>query len=83
MLKAYIAPDETDGGLRFSVFLDDLADIHENSPAFETLTEAVKWALEQTDFVIARQLTGPYYWCGRGPKPSDIEAPPANGLDQA
>ena len=76
VLKAYIAPDETDGGVRFSVFLDDLAEVHENSPPFESLTEAVRWALGRTDFVIARQLTGPYYWYGRGLKPSDIEAPP-------
>ena len=81
MLKAYIAPYETDVGLRFSVFLDDLAGIHENSAAFVTLSEAVRWALERTDFVIARQSTGPYYWYGRGRKPSDIEPPPARGVD--
>jgi len=82
VLKAYIAPHETDDGLRFSVFLDDLARIHENSPAFATLFEAVTWALERTDFVIARQSTGPYYWYGRGSKPSDIEPPPTGGVDQ-
>jgi hypothetical protein len=82
VLKAFIAPDETDHGFRYSVFLDDLAGIHENSPAFETLSEAVTWALGWTDFVIARQSTGPYYWYGRGHKPSDIEQPPARGVDQ-
>jgi hypothetical protein len=82
VLKAYVAPHETDGGFRYSVFLDDLAKIHENSPEFETLSEAVKWALERTDFVIARQSAGPYYWYGRGRKPSDIEPPPARGVDQ-
>ncbi len=82
MLKAYIAPHETDEGFRFSVFIDDLYGVHENSPALETLSEAVTWALERTDFVIARQSIGPYYWYGRGRKPSDIEPPPALGTDQ-
>jgi hypothetical protein len=82
VLKAYIAPYETGDGFRYSVFVDDLAEIHENSPAFETLSEAVIWALERTDFVIARQSTGPYYWYGRGDIPSDIEPPPARGVDQ-
>ena len=81
MLKAYIAPHETNNGFRYSVFLDDHGGIHENSPELETLSEAVSWALERTDFVIARQSTGPYYWYGRGPKPPDIE-PPARGVDQ-
>lgn len=80
MLKAYIAPYEADDGFRYSVFLDVLAGFHENSPAFERLSEAVTWALERTDFVIARQSTGPYLWYGRGGTPSDIE-PPAQGLD--
>lgn len=44
MLKAYIAPHKTDVGFRYSVFLDDLAGIHENSPSIETLFEAVTWA---------------------------------------
>jgi hypothetical protein len=82
VLKAYIAPHETDEGFRFSAFLDDLAGIHENSPEFETLPEAVTWALERTDFVIARQSIGPYYWYGRGHKPSDIEPPPTRGMNQ-
>ena len=76
MLKAFIAPHETDERVWFSVFLDDLAGIQEDSPAFETLSEAVTWALERTNFVIARQSTGPYYWYGRGRMPKDIEAPP-------
>lgn len=82
MLKAFIAPHETDDGRRYSAFLDDLAEIHENSPAFETMSEAVGWALERTDFVIARESTGPYYWYGRGRTPSDIELPPASGVDE-
>ena len=81
MLKAYIAPHETDDGVRYSVFVDDLGRSHENSPAFETLSEAVIWALERTDFVIARQSTGPYYWYGRGRIPPDIEPPPARGVE--
>lgn len=82
MLKAYIAPHETDDGNRYSVFLDDLAGIHEYSPEFGTLSEAVTWAHDWTDFVIARESIGPYYWYGRGLKPSDIEPPPAHGVDQ-
>ena len=82
MLKAYIAPHETDEGFRFSAFLADLAGIRESSPEFETLSQAVTWALERTDFVIARQSTGPYYWYGRGHKPSDIERPPTRGESQ-
>lgn len=82
VLKAYIATHETDDRSRYSVFLDDFAGFHGNSPAFETLSEAVTWALERTDFVIARQSTGPYYWYGRGRKPSDIQRPPTLGVDQ-
>jgi hypothetical protein len=76
VLKAYIAPHETDEGFQYSVFVDHPDGGHEFSPALETLSEAVTWALERTDFVIARQSSGPYYWFGRGRIPPDIEPPP-------
>jgi hypothetical protein len=76
VLKAYVAPNGTKAPLLYSVFVDDLDGGHEMSPALETMSEAVAWALERTDFVIARQATGPYFWYGRGRMPSDIEPPP-------
>ena len=76
MLKAYVAPFGTDEPFLYSIFVDHLDGGHELSPAFETLSEAITWALERTDFVIARQSTGPYYWYGRGHMPPDIEPRP-------
>ncbi len=81
MLRAYIAPFETNGVIRYSVFLDDLAGMHENAIDVESLADAVTWALNRTDFVVARGSLGPYCWYGRGRKPSDIELPPARGVD--
>ena len=82
MLKAYIAPHETDEGIRYSAFLDDLTGVHEDSPEFESLSETVVWAFERTDFVVARQTNGPYYWCGRGHGPSDVQPPSDRGEDK-
>lgn len=76
MLKAYVAPHGEDESLKYSVFVDHPDGGYELSPEFESLSEAITWALERTDFVIARQSTGPYCWYGRGHTPPDIQLPP-------
>jgi hypothetical protein len=76
MLKAYVAPYGTDEPVQYSVFVDHPDGSHELSPVLETLSKAITWALERTDFVIARPSSGPYYWYGRGRMPPDIEPPP-------
>jgi hypothetical protein len=42
------------------------------SPEFETLAEVVGWALERTDFVVARDVGTPYFWAGVGDPPFDL-----------
>jgi DNA-binding Xre family transcriptional regulator len=42
------------------------------SPEFETLAEVVGWALERTDFVVARDVGTPYFWAGVGDPPLDL-----------
>jgi hypothetical protein len=76
MIKAYVAPHGEEEPYHYSVFADHPDGGYELSPEFESLSEAITWALERTDFVIARQSTGPYYWYGRGRMPPDIELPP-------
>jgi hypothetical protein len=76
MLKAYVAPHGEDEPFLYSVFVDHPDGSYELSPEFGSPSEAIVWALERTDFVIARESTGPYYWYGRGRIPSDIESPP-------
>jgi hypothetical protein len=73
--RAYIAPHGMNESNQYSVMVDQPDGGFELSPAFDTLSDAVTWALERTDFVIARGSTGPYYWYGRGPMPPDISAP--------
>jgi hypothetical protein len=73
--RAYIAPHQSDVE-QYSVLVDQPDGGFELSPDFETLPDAVAWALQRTDFVVARGSSGPYYWYGRGPKPSDVAAPP-------
>ncbi len=74
--KAYIAPDNFDEPLRFSGYVEQPDGRLEFSPTFESLSTALAWARDRTDFVIARGVSGPYYWYGVGPSPRDITAPP-------
>jgi hypothetical protein len=76
IVKAYIAPENIDEPLRLSGYVDRLDRNLEFSPVFDALLEAVDWARERTDFVIARGVSGGYLWYGSGPKPPDIAAPP-------
>ena len=61
VLKAYVAPHGVDEPFLYSVFVDHSDGGYELSPEFESLSEAIAWAVERTDFVIARGSTGPYY----------------------
>ena len=73
--KAYIAPENIDEPLRYSGHVEQPDGSFEFSPVFDGLLEAVAWARERTDFVIARAVSGGYLWYGVGPKPPDIVAP--------
>ncbi|MGC1238471.1 MAG: helix-turn-helix transcriptional regulator [Acidimicrobiales bacterium] len=42
------------------------------SPEFATLDEAIGWALERTDFVVARDIGTPYFWAGVGDPPDGL-----------
>ena len=74
--KAYIAPENFDEPLRYSGYVEQPDGRPEFSPTFDSLSAALAWAPDRTDFVIARGVSGPYYWYGVGPSPSDITAPP-------
>ena len=74
--KAYIAPENVAEPLRYSGYVAQSDGRLEFSPAFDSLSAALAWARERTDFVIARGVSGPYYWYGVGPSPRDITAPP-------
>ncbi len=73
--KAYIAPENYEEPIRYSGHVERPDGSFEFSPTFDTLVNAVAWARERTDFVVARGLTGGYLWHGAGPKPPDIEPP--------
>ena len=74
--KAYIAPENVDEPLRYSGYVEQSDGHPEFSPTFDSLSAALAWARDRTDFVIARGVSGPYYWYGVGPSPSDITPPP-------
>lgn len=74
--KAFIAPHGEGELIRYSVFVDLPDGNFELSPDLETPTDALQWALERADFVLARGSTGPYYWYGRGAAPPGIASPP-------
>jgi hypothetical protein len=74
--KAYIAPENIDEPLRYSSHVEQPDGSFDFSPVFDVLLEAVAWARDRTDFVIARGVSGGYLWYGTGPKPPDIAAPP-------
>jgi hypothetical protein len=74
--KAYLAPENDDEPIRYSGHVEQPNGRFEFSPIFASLLEAVAWARERTDFVIAREVSGDYLWYGVGPSPPDIEAPP-------
>lgn len=74
--KAYIAPENFEEPLRYSGYVQQPDGRPEFSPTFDSLSAALAWARSRTDFVIARGVSGPYYWYGVGPSPSDITAPP-------
>jgi hypothetical protein len=75
--KAYVAPENVERPLRYSGHLELPDGSFEFSPVFRGLMEAVAWARERTDFVIARDVAGEYRWYGVGPPPPDVTAPPA------
>jgi len=74
--RAYIAPENFDQPLRYSGYVEQSNGSPEFSPTFESLAEALDWARERTDFVIARGVAGPYYWYGVGQPPPGLMAPP-------
>ena len=73
--KAYLAPESIHEPLRYSGHVERPDGRFEFSPTFDALLEAVAWARERTDFVIAREVSGAYLWYGIGPRPPDIAAP--------
>jgi hypothetical protein len=75
--RAYIAP-LADEPQKYSVFVDQPEGGFELSPELDSLLDAISWALERTDWVIARSTTGPYLWYGRGNVPPDVKAPPSD-----
>jgi len=72
--KAYIAPENYEEPIRYSGHVENADGRFEFSPVFDSLLNAVAWARERTDFVIARGVSGDYQWYGVGPKPPDIAA---------
>jgi len=74
--KAYIAPENYDGPIRYSGHVEQPDGRVEFSPVFDALLKVVTWARERTDFVIARDITGDYLWYGVGPAPHDVATPP-------
>jgi DNA-binding XRE family transcriptional regulator len=57
-----------------------------DSPEFETIEEAINWALEQTDFVVAREVGTSPFWAGVGEIPAGISrrgGKPATEIDSA
>ena len=73
--RAYIAPENFDEPLRYSGHVEQPDGSLEFSPVFGTLVDAVAWARERTDFVIAREVVGGYRWYGVGPTPPDLDVP--------
>jgi hypothetical protein len=74
--KAYVAPIGPDETSHYSVLIDQPDGGYELSPHFDSLADGIAWALERTDFVVARENLGGYFWYGRGTMPPDITAPP-------
>jgi hypothetical protein len=70
--KAYVATENVDLPLRYSGHVELPDGSFEFSPVFGALLEAVEWARERTDFVVARGVSGAYQWYGFGPKPPGI-----------
>jgi hypothetical protein len=73
--RAYIAPENLDEPIRYSGHVERPDGSFEFSPVFYALPQAVAWAREKTDFVVAREVSGEYQWYGTGPKPPDMAAP--------
>lgn len=73
--RAYIAPENHDEPIRYSGYVERPDGVFEFSPTFGTLLNAVDWARERTDFVVARDVADDYRWYGVGPQPPDIELP--------
>lgn len=74
--RAYVAPENVEEPLRYSGHVEQPDGRFEFSPVYDSLAEAVAWARERTNFVIAREVLGEYLWYGIGPAPLDIKAPP-------
>lgn len=74
--KAYIAPENYEEPIRFSGHVEHPGGGLEFSPVFSSLADAVAWARERTDVVIARGVSGGYRWYGAGPAPTDLETAP-------
>lgn len=75
--KAFIAPENYEEPIRFSGHVERPGGDLEFSPVFSSLDDAVAWARERTDVVIARDVSGGYRWYGDGPPPPDLETAPA------
>ena len=73
--RAHIAPENLDEPIRYSGHVERPDGSFEFSPVFDALLQAVAWAREKTDFVVAREDSGEYQWYGTGPKPPDMTAP--------
>jgi hypothetical protein len=74
--KAYIAPENFNEPIRYSGHIEQLDGSFEFSPVFHSLSEAVAWARDRTDFVVARGVTDGYRWYGVAPTPPDLLASP-------
>jgi hypothetical protein len=74
--RAYIAPENYDEPLRYSGHVEQPDGSLEFSPVFDSLLEAVTWARDRTDFVVARGVSGGYRWYGVGPTPRDLKTSP-------
>ena len=74
--KAYIAPENFDEPLRYSGHVEQPDGSLEFSPVFDSLFEAVAWARDRSDFVVARGVSSGYPWYGVESTPPDLKASP-------
>ena len=76
--RAYIAPEAVPVPVVYSGYVDADEYPFEFSPRFSTLVDAVAWARERVDWVIARDVDTEYFWYGVGPAPSGVTPPTGN-----
>ena len=73
---AYIALENDDAPIRYSGYVEQIDGRLQFSPVFDALVDAVAWARERTDVVIARDVVGGYQWYGPDPHPVTLRHRP-------